>query len=184
MYLTVLLEYFSCVEWFAISLWFYVCMHVCLSLSIYIYIFIKWNLSTWPQRVLNTHMRGWVLLLLYKWLEFGLFSTIMCIYIYNIYTYAYTYTRVCVYTYIHTYMHKEIREEREKRERREYIYIYMLCLFHEITHRVPKSSWMGPIFGVWIRPTIGGPMRWGTNENRIERVRLGDQWDGGPMRTV
>ena len=27
-------------------------------------------------------------------------------------------------------------------------------------------------------------MRWGTNENRVERVRLRDQWDGGPMRTV
>ena len=27
----------------------------------------------------------------------------------------------------------------------------------------------------------GGPMRWGTNENRAERVTLGDQWDGGPM---
>ena len=25
---------------------------------------------------------------------------------------------------------------------------------------------------------IGGPMRWGTNENRVERATLGDQWDG------
>ena len=31
---------------------------------------------------------------------------------------------------------------------------------------------------------IGGPMRWGTNENCLTRVTLGDQWDGGPMRTV
>ena len=30
----------------------------------------------------------------------------------------------------------------------------------------------------------GGPMRWETNENKVERVTLGDQWDGGPMRTV
>ena len=123
---------FNCIAWiFFLALsdslfpygFMYVCMYVSLSIYIYIYIFIKWNLSTWPQRVLDTRMRGWVLLLLYKWLEFGLFSTIICIYTYSIYTYAYTYTRVYVYTYIHTYMHKEIREEREERE---YIYIYAL----------------------------------------------------------
>ena len=26
-------------------------------------------------------------------------------------------------------------------------------------------------------------MRWGTNENRVERATMGYQWDGGPMRT-
>ena len=31
---------------------------------------------------------------------------------------------------------------------------------------------------------VGWPMAWETNENRLERVTLGDQWDGGPMRTV
>ena len=31
---------------------------------------------------------------------------------------------------------------------------------------------------------IGGPMRWGTNENCVIMVALGDQWDGEPMRTV
>ena len=133
MYFTVLLEYFflpSVIRYFLMVLCMYACMSLSLSLSIYIYIyiFIKWNLSTWPQRVLNTHMRGWVLLLLYKWLEFGLFPTIICIYTYNIYTYAYTYTRVHVYTYIHTYMHKEIREERGEREKREDIYIYIYAL--------------------------------------------------------
>ena len=30
----------------------------------------------------------------------------------------------------------------------------------------------------------GGPMRWGANENCVPRVTLGDQWYGGPMRTV
>ena len=29
---------------------------------------------------------------------------------------------------------------------------------------------------------IGGPMRWGTNENCLTRVTLGDQWDEGPLR--
>ena len=54
-------------------------------------------LSTLPQRVLNTQMRGWLFLLfvnhskdflwftdclMYKWPEFGLFSTVIYIYIY------------------------------------------------------------------------------------------------------
>ena len=32
------------------------------------------------------------------------------------------------------------------------------------------------------RGKTGGPMRWGANENRITRITLGDQWDGGPVR--
>ena len=31
---------------------------------------------------------------------------------------------------------------------------------------------------------IGGPMRWGINENCVIRVTSGDQSDGGPMRIV
>ena len=42
---------------------------------------------------------------------------------------------------------------------------------------------MGDQWELYNQGCIGGPMRWGANENRVERVTLGDQWDGGPMRT-
>ena len=32
--------------------------------------------------------------------------------------------------------------------------------------------------------SVGGPVRWGTNESCVTRVTLGDQWHGRPMRTV
>ena len=31
---------------------------------------------------------------------------------------------------------------------------------------------------------IGGPLGWGTNENYVSRVTLGDQWYGGPLEWV
>ena len=42
---------------------------------------------------------------------------------------------------------------------------------------------MGDQWELYNQGYIGGPMRWGTNENCVIRVALGDQWDGGPMRT-
>ena len=43
---------------------------------------------------------------------------------------------------------------------------------------------MGDQWELYNQGYIGGPMRRGTNESCINRVALGDQWDGGPMRTV
>ena len=97
----------------------------------------------------------------------------MHIYTYNIYTHIH----IHVYVYIHTYMHKKIREEREeKRERREYIYIY-ICFAYFMKSPIESRNlheWVQYLGCGKDRP-LGGPMRWGTNENRIERVRLGDQ---------
>ena len=42
---------------------------------------------------------------------------------------------------------------------------------------------MGDQWELCNQDRIGGSMRWGTNENCITRITLGDQWDGGPMRT-
>ena len=43
---------------------------------------------------------------------------------------------------------------------------------------------MGDQWELCTQGCVGGPMTWGTNENRLERVTMGDQWEGGPMRTV
>ena len=52
-----------------------------------------------------------------------------------------------------------------------------------------ETNEMGDQWELCNQGRIGGPMRWGTNENRVERVRLGDQWElynedyiGGRMR--
>ena len=42
---------------------------------------------------------------------------------------------------------------------------------------------MGDQWELYNQGYIGGPMRWGTNENCVIGVALGDQLDGGPMRT-
>ena len=45
-----------------------------------------------------------------------------------------------------------------------------------------RTNEMGDQWELRTQGYTGGPMRWGTNENCVPRVTLGDQWDGGPMR--
>ena len=59
----------------------------------------------------------------------------------------------------------------------KWIYIYMyigilntLCLICDISCELCNQGY------------IREPLRWGTNEIRLERVTKGNQWDGGPMR--
>ena len=182
-------------------------MHVCLSLYIYLYIYQMESVNLTTKSAQHTCADDCYYCCTKTWV--WTFSTIICIYTYNIYIYICIY----VYMYIHIYMHKKIREEREgRRERREYIYALPISWNHPTPEIFMNGSnnwgvdktdhwgtnemgdqWEqdrkgktgGPMsqWELYNQEYIGGPMRWGTNENCITRVTLGDQCDGGPMRT-
>ena len=47
-----------------------------------------------------------------------------------------------------------------------------------------SRNWIPRQWELCNQSDIGGPLRWGTNDNYVSKVKLGDLWDGGPMRTV
>ena len=43
---------------------------------------------------------------------------------------------------------------------------------------------MGVQWELYNKDNIGGPMKFGANENCLTRITLGNQWDGGLITTV
>ena len=92
---------FSCLEWFAISLWFYVCMHVCLSLCIYIYIYQMESVDLTTKSAQHTHARMSAIIVVQMTWVWTFFNNNMHIHI----QYIHMLIHIQVYMYIHIYIH-------------------------------------------------------------------------------